>query len=97
MNFLPGGAAQGCVGGRPPPQNLAVYETKLTKIRLPKIQKIALCRVRPPRLKYVQPALCIRRLFSGKFHTVGGFRIHLEVQMLKLIKLVLWSVFYYCV
>ena len=26
----------------------AVYKTKLAKICLPKIQKIALCRVRPP-------------------------------------------------
>ena len=39
------------MGGRPPPQNLAVYETKLAKIRLPKIQKIALCRVRPPQIE----------------------------------------------
>ena len=35
------GAAQGDMGGdRPPPP--CVYETKLAKIRLPKIQKIAL-------------------------------------------------------
>ena len=52
------GAAQGGMGGgRPPPQKLAVYETKLAKIRLPKIQKIALCRVRPPKMKHVQPPL----------------------------------------
>ena len=44
-------------GGETAPQKLAVYETKLAKICQPKIQKIALCRVRPPRLKYVQPAL----------------------------------------
>ena len=42
------GGCTGGMGGRPPPQKLAVYETKLAKIRLPKIQKIALCRVRPP-------------------------------------------------
>ena len=55
----PGGAAQGGMGGRPPPQKLAVYETKLAKIRLPKIQKIALCRVRPPKMKHVQPPLLV--------------------------------------
>ena len=53
-----GGSTRGHEGGgATAPQKSAVYETKLAKIRLPKIQKIAICRVLPPRLKYVQPAL----------------------------------------
>ena len=53
MSSPGGGATRGGMGGgdRPPSKKLAVYETKLAKIRLPKILKIALCRVRPPRRK----------------------------------------------
>ena len=41
------GAAQGGMGGRPPPQKLAAYEAKLAYSRLTKMQKFARCRVRP--------------------------------------------------
>ena len=48
FNIIIRGSARGGMGGRPPPKNLAIHETKLVWIRLPKVQKIARIRVRLP-------------------------------------------------